>query len=117
VAIENEKLLNIYRVMGQIRTFENRFLKDKVIWHTPGTFCSYTGEEEIAARACANRRPGDYITSTPRGMGYTIAKGGKTDRIMAELFGKKTAYAKGKGGPIHIAEVDKVSFRGPGHLF
>jgi len=60
----------------------------------------------VAAGACANLRLDDYVTSTHRGHGHVIAKGGKADLMMAELYGKKTGYNKGKGGSMHIACVD-----------
>jgi len=106
VAIEKEKLIDMYRVMVRIRTFEDRVFKEFAAGNIPGFVHLYAGEEAIAAGACANLRPDDYITSTHRGHGHLIAKGGKTDRMMAELYGKKTGYNRGKGGSMHIAEVD-----------
>lgn len=106
MAIEKEKLIDMYRVMTRIRVFENRVYKEFAAGNIPGFVHLYAGEEAIAAGACANIRPDDYITSTHRGHGHLIAKGGKTDRMMAELYGKKTGYNKGKGGSMHIADVD-----------
>ena len=106
MAIEKEKLIDMYRVMVRIRTFDERVFKEFAAGHIPGFVHLYSGEEAIATGACANLRPDDYITSTHRGHGHLIAKGGKTDRMMAELYGKKTGYNKGKGGSMHIAEVD-----------
>ena len=106
MAIEKEKLIDMYRVMVRIRTFENRVYQEFAAGHIPGFVHLYAGEEAIATGACANLRLADYITSTHRGHGHVIAKGGKTDRMMAELYGKKTGYNKGKGGSMHIAEVD-----------
>jgi len=106
VAIEKEKLIDMYRVMVRIRTFENRVYKEFAAGNIPGFVHLYAGEEAIATGACANLRLDDYITSTHRGHGHVIAKGGKTDRMMAELYGKKTGYNKGKGGSMHIADVE-----------
>jgi len=106
VAIEKERLIDMYRVMLRIRTFEERVCKEFAAGHIPGFVHLYSGEEAIATGACANLRTEDYITSTHRGHGHLIAKGGKTDRMMAELYGKKTGYNKGKGGSMHIAESD-----------
>jgi TPP-dependent pyruvate/acetoin dehydrogenase alpha subunit len=64
----------------------------------------YIGEEAVAVGVCANLRPDDRITSTHRGHGHCIAKGGDLKRMMAELLGKKTGYCKGKGGSMHIAD-------------
>jgi TPP-dependent pyruvate/acetoin dehydrogenase alpha subunit len=106
MAIGKEKLIDMYRVMVRIRTFEDRVYKEFAAGHIPGFVHLYAGEEAIATGACANLGTDDYITSTHRGHGHLIAKGGKTNRMMAELFGKKTGYNKGKGGSMHIAEVD-----------
>jgi TPP-dependent pyruvate/acetoin dehydrogenase alpha subunit len=70
----------------------------------PGFLHTYVGEEAVAAGVCAALRPDDKIISTHRGHGHLIAKGGRLDLMMAELFGKRTGYCKGKGGSMHIAE-------------
>jgi len=106
MAVEKEKLIDMYRVMLRIRTFEERVKKEFAAGHIGGFVHLYTGEEATATGACANLRPDDYITSTHRGHGHVIAKGGKTDLMMAELFGKRTGYNKGKGGSMHIADVE-----------
>lgn len=106
MTIEKEKLIDLYRVMVRIRTFEERACKEFAAGNIGGSLHLYTGEEAIATGACANLRPDDFITSTHRGHGHLIAKGGKTDKMMAELFGKKTGYNKGKGGSMHIADMD-----------
>jgi TPP-dependent pyruvate/acetoin dehydrogenase alpha subunit len=72
----------------------------------PGFLHTYLGEEAVAAGVCANLRVEDKITSTHRGHGHLIAKGARFDRSMAELFGKRTGYNKGRGGSMHIAEPD-----------
>jgi TPP-dependent pyruvate/acetoin dehydrogenase alpha subunit len=106
MAVEKEKLMEMYRVMVRIRTFEERVVKEFAAGNIPGAAHLYAGEEAVAAGACANLRPDDYITSTHRGHGHLIAKGGKTDRMMAELYGRKTGYNKGKGGSMHIADME-----------
>jgi pyruvate dehydrogenase E1 component alpha subunit len=106
MAVEKEKLIEMYRVMVRIRTFEERVVKEFAAGNIPGAAHLYAGEEAVAAGACANLRPDDYITSTHRGHGHLIAKGGKTDRMMAELYGRKTGYNKGKGGSMHIADME-----------
>src|SRR5699024_7427769 len=55
---------------------------------------------------CAVLQDGDKITSTHRGHGHSIAHGASIDRMMAELFGRTTGYCKGKGGSMHIADVE-----------
>ena len=71
-----------------------------------GTTHTYTGEEAVAVGACAALHRDDYITSTHRGHGHCLAKGGDPRRMMAELLGRATGYCKGKGGSMHIADLD-----------
>ncbi|MFC2024192.1 thiamine pyrophosphate-dependent dehydrogenase E1 component subunit alpha [Chloroflexota bacterium] len=104
--IPKEKLLDMYRTMVRIRKFEERTAKEFAAGRIGGFVHLYTGEEAVAVGACATLKQDDYITSTHRGHGHVIAKGGKTKYMMAELYGKKTGYCKGKGGSMHIADVD-----------
>ncbi|HUT64109.1 MAG TPA: thiamine pyrophosphate-dependent dehydrogenase E1 component subunit alpha, partial [Anaerolineae bacterium] len=69
-----------------------------------GYFHTYIGEEGIAAGACCTLRSDDYIVSTHRGHGHCIAKGADIKKMMAEVFGKKTGYSRGRGGSMHIAD-------------
>jgi TPP-dependent pyruvate/acetoin dehydrogenase alpha subunit len=71
-----------------------------------GTTHTYTGQEAVAVGACAALDRDDYITSTHRGHGHCLGKGGDPRRMMAELLGKSTGYCKGKGGSMHIADLD-----------
>ena len=105
-AVGKEKLIDMFRTMVRIRTFEERVSKEFAAGNAPGIVHLYIGEEATATGACANLTPSDYITSTHRGHGHLIAKGGKTDQMMAELYGKQTGYCKGKGGSMHIADTD-----------
>jgi TPP-dependent pyruvate/acetoin dehydrogenase alpha subunit len=104
--IDEKKLRDMYRKMVRIRKFEQRVQKEFAEGKIPGFVHLYAGEEAIAVGACANLGPEDYITSTHRGHGHLIAKGGKLNMMMAELFGKKAGYNKGKGGSMHIADMD-----------
>jgi len=104
--VDKEKLVEMYRTMVRIRAFEERAAKEFAMGHIPGHAHLYMGEEAVAVGACSNLRKDDYVVSTHRGHGHLIAKGGKTDRMMAELFGKSTGYCKGKGGTMHIADTD-----------
>jgi TPP-dependent pyruvate/acetoin dehydrogenase alpha subunit len=63
-----------------------------------------TGQEAVAAGVCANLDPSDYLTSTHRGHGHTLAKGASMQGMMAELFGKASGCNRGKGGSMHIAD-------------
>jgi len=98
-------LITLYKMMVRIRVFEQKaeelFLQGKL----PGFIHLYIGEEAIATGAISNLRKDDYITSTHRGHAHMLSKGASMDRMMAELYGKKTGYCKGKGGSMHIADV------------
>jgi len=106
MAMEKEKQVQMFTVMTRIRAFEERARKLFATGAIGGFVHLSAGQEATAVGACANLTPDDYITSTHRGHGHLIAKGGKTDRMMAELYGKKTGYNKGKGGSMHIADTD-----------
>jgi pyruvate dehydrogenase E1 component alpha subunit len=104
MAVEKEKLIELYTNMLTIRRFEEK-LKDLFLaGQIPGFVHSYMGEEAVAVGTCSALRDDDYITSTHRGHGHLIAKGADLKRMMAELFGRKTGYNKGKGGSMHIAD-------------
>lgn len=101
-----EPLRKMYRLMLLIRAFESRAIelyKERLI---RGTTHPYIGQEAVAVGACAALQQDDYITSTHRGHGHSIAKGGDVGPMMAELMGKATGYCKGKGGSMHIADLD-----------
>jgi len=104
--IENEKLLTMFKSMVTIRLFETRVSELFAAGKLPGFIHLYIGEEAVATGVCAHLKDQDYITSTHRGHGHLIAKGGDLDQMMAELYGKRTGYCKGKGGSMHIADVD-----------
>lgn len=90
--------------MFTIRCFEEKVNELFLGGEIPGFVHLYIGEEAIATGVMANLRQSDYITSTHRGHGHTIAKGADLKRMMAEIFGKATGYCKGKGGSMHIAD-------------
>jgi len=100
------KLLELYTVMMKIRLFEERIVDLYARGLVPGLAHLYIGEEAVAAGACALLREDDFITSTHRGHGHVIAKGAALNEMMAELYGKKTGYCKGKGGSMHIADME-----------
>ncbi|HWR05880.1 thiamine pyrophosphate-dependent dehydrogenase E1 component subunit alpha [Sporomusa sp.] len=104
--ITKEKLLGFYETMLTIRAFENKAVELFADNQLPGFVHLYLGEEAVATGVCGSLTDKDYITSTHRGHGHLLAKGGKVDLMMAELFGKATGYCKGKGGSMHIADVE-----------
>jgi TPP-dependent pyruvate/acetoin dehydrogenase alpha subunit len=96
----------MYKTMVSIRSFELKLQELSRKGVLRGSIHFYIGEEAVAAGVGAALRPTDYITSTHRGHGHAIAKGARMDRMMAELLGKATGYCKGKGGSMHIADLD-----------
>jgi pyruvate dehydrogenase E1 component alpha subunit len=101
--IPREKILSMYEGMLKIRHFESRVRDLFAAGEMPGFVHLYLGQEAVAVGACAALEEDDTITSTHRGHGHIIAKGGDVKRMMAELYGKATGYNKGKGGSMHIA--------------
>ena len=106
VNVDNEKLLAMYKSMVTIRLFETRVSELFAAGKLPGFIHLYIGEEAVATGVCAHLKNQDYLTSTHRGHGHLIAKGGDLNLMMSELYGKKTGYCKGKGGSMHIADVE-----------
>jgi pyruvate dehydrogenase E1 component alpha subunit len=102
-----EKLVDLYKQMWVIRFFEEKVDEFFAKGMIHGTTHLCVGQEASASGACAVLEDKDKITSTHRGHGHCIAKGAEVDRMMAELFGRTTGYCKGKGGSMHIADVDK----------
>lgn len=100
------ELINLYKKMLLIREFEQRITKDAGKIKSPLVH-PYTGEEAIAVGACAAIDDNDYITSTHRGHGHYIAKGGDIDSLMAEIYGKEGGICKGRGGSMHVADFSK----------
>jgi len=101
-----EKLIEWYRQMVTIRHFEEAVMDLYRRALMPGLAHLYIGEEAVAVGACAALRPDDWITSTHRGHGHCIAKGGDIKKMMAEIMGKETGYNRGKAGSMHIADPD-----------
>ena len=101
-----DRLLDMYRTMQTIRQFESRVKEIFQEGKIPGFVHVSIGEEASATGVAAALTDTDYITSTHRGHGHLIAKGGDVKPMMAELFGKKTGYCKGKGGSMHIANFE-----------
>jgi len=97
--------IELYRQMRLIRRFEERVIELVNGNEISGVTHEYIGEEAIAVGVCGALRPTDVITSTHRGHGHIIAKGGEPKRMMAELLGRETGYNRGKGGSMHIADL------------
>ncbi len=102
--IKDEDLKMMFRKMLTIRRFEERAIQEYQNGNLYGFIHSYIGQEAIAVGVCSHLRIDDRIVSNHRGHGHCIAKGADMKRMMAEIFGKKTGYCKGKGGSMHIAD-------------
>jgi acetoin:2,6-dichlorophenolindophenol oxidoreductase subunit alpha len=107
LSISNSKVIDMYKTMLKIRKFEEVAMNASAEGRIPGFIHLYIGEEAVATGVCANLNDKDYITSTHRGHGHIVAKGGDLKLMMAELFGKATGYCKGRGGSMHIADATK----------
>lgn len=105
-AVDQEQWLHMYAQMAKIRAFENRANELYRTRQMPGLAHLYIGEEAIAVGVCEALRKDDYITSTHRGHGHCLAKGAKLNQMFAELLGKEAGYCHGKGGSMHIADIE-----------
>ena len=97
--------MDLHRRMVRIRLFEEAAGRLAEAAKLPGFLHLYVGEEAVAAGVCTALNDDDHITSTHRGHGHLVAKGGDFNRMMAELMGKATGYCKGKGGSMHISDL------------
>lgn len=104
--MSKEALLKAYRKMRQIREFEERIHTEFATGEIPGFVHLYAGEEAIAVGFCEHLNDKDRISSTHRGHGHCIAKGVDLMGMMAEIYGRKTGTCGGKGGSMHIADLD-----------
>ena len=103
----NEQLLALYERMLLIRRMEERLRTDAAAGVLPGAVHLYIGQEAIATGVCARLRENDLITSTHRGHGHFLAKGGDPKAMMAEIWGKRTGICRGMGGSMHVADFSK----------
>jgi acetoin:2,6-dichlorophenolindophenol oxidoreductase subunit alpha len=103
----NEQLVSLFERMTLIRLMEERLRADAAAGRLPGAVHLYIGQEAVAVGVCANLRDTDWITSTHRGHGHFLAKGGDPRAMMAEIWGKRTGICKGMGGSMHVADLSK----------
>jgi pyruvate dehydrogenase E1 component alpha subunit len=101
-----ETLMDLHKRMVRIRLFEEAAGRLAEGAKLPGFLHLYVGEEAVASGVCGALTDHDQITSTHRGHGHLVAKGGDFRRMMAELMGKATGYNNGKGGSMHICDLD-----------
>jgi acetoin:2,6-dichlorophenolindophenol oxidoreductase subunit alpha len=100
-----EILVEMYYYMQRIRRFEETAEELYKRGVAVGLLHLYIGEEAVATGACLALQKDDYITSTHRGHGHLIAKGGDLKKLLAELCGRATGYCQGKGGSMHAADL------------
>ena len=105
--LQGDRLREALRLMLTIRYFDERALALYRAGEMRGTTHPYIGMEAVGVGVMLALQPNDYVTSTHRGHGHTIAKGGDPRKMMAELLGRATGYSGGKGGSMHIADMDK----------
>jgi len=105
--LDKSQLLHMYEQMKTIREFEERAGKEFASGKIPGFVHLYAGEEAVAVGVCAQLTDDDYITSHHRGHGHCIAKGVSLREMVAELLGRESGACRGKGGSMHIADVNK----------
>jgi len=105
--LTRERLIDAYRTMRTIRSFEQTLNELSQAGRVPGFLHLYAGEEAIAAGICGQLGDPDVIASTHRGHGHSIAKGVELNGMMAEIFGRRNGICGGKGGSMHIADTEK----------
>ncbi len=107
MALPEDTLLSAYRTMKTIRAFEERVIAEFQAGNIPGFVHVYDGQEAVATGVCMHLSDDDYIGSTHRGHGHCIAKGCDVKGMMKEIMARATGLCKGKGGSMHIADIDK----------
>ncbi|WP_019401623.1 MULTISPECIES: thiamine pyrophosphate-dependent dehydrogenase E1 component subunit alpha [unclassified Chelatococcus] len=105
-AIDDETMRSVLRKMHLIRKFEEAAEASYMRGLIHGTMHLSIGQEASAVGATLALMDEDYILSTHRGHGHCIAKGAEPARMFAEFFGKENGYCRGRGGSMHIADVD-----------
>ena len=103
----SQQALALYERMLLIRRMEEKLSADSAAGILPGAVHLYIGQEAVAAGVCMQLKDSDWITSTHRGHGHFLGKGGDPKSMMAEIWGKKTGICKGMGGSMHVADVTK----------
>ena len=104
--LSRDALLRAYRQMKTIRAFEDRLHDEIQTGEIAGFTHLYAGQEACAVGVCEHLGPKDYIVSTHRGHGHCIAKGCDVIGMMKEIYGSREGLCKGRGGSMHIADVE-----------
>ena len=104
--LNKDSLLWMYETMVTIRRFEEQSRREADAGKLRGMHSSI-GQEAVPTGICAHLRDDDYVLGTHRSHHHCIAKGVDLKEMMAELLGKSTGTNKGKGGTMHIADINK----------
>lgn len=104
--LSREALIDAYRRMRVIRAFEDRLHEEIQTGEIAGFTHLYAGQEAVAVGVCQQLSDADKIVSTHRGHGHCLAKGCDVTAMMKEIWGSREGLCKGKGGSMHIADVD-----------
>jgi TPP-dependent pyruvate/acetoin dehydrogenase alpha subunit len=103
--VDGDVLRDLHRRMVRIRLFEEEAGRLMEAGKLPGFLHLYVGEEAVAAGVIAHLSDADQVSSTHRGHGHMLAKGGDLKLMFAELFGRATGYCKGRGGSMHVSDL------------
>ena len=103
----DDELLQLYERMLLIRRSEERLAAGYAAGKVPGSLHLYIGQEAVAVGVCALLDDRDYVTSTHRGHGHYLAKGGDVAAMFAEIWGKREGICRGMGGSMHVADLSK----------
>ncbi|MBB3359748.1 MULTISPECIES: thiamine pyrophosphate-dependent dehydrogenase E1 component subunit alpha [unclassified Novosphingobium] len=106
-AAKQQEWMALYERMLLVRRAEERLSKEAQAGSLPGGVHLYIGQEASGVGVCSVLEDSDFITSTHRGHGHFLAKGGDLKAMFAELWGKRTGICKGMGGSMHVADVSK----------
>jgi len=113
-ALSDEQKVRMLERMITIRRLEQRIKQLYRGGEIAGAIHLYIGQEAVAAGACEALRSDDYVTSTHRSHGHTVGKGLDLKRTMAEIMGRETGYCRGRGGSMHIFDLEKGFLGGNG---
>lgn len=109
-SISTDFVLGMYRQMVLIRRYEEHLYKLFLQGQVPGTLHQCQGQEAVAVGVCAALRADDVLFSTHRPVGHLLAKGGSLPAITAEIWGKATGCAGGKGGQMHLVDMSVSAY-------
>ncbi len=112
--LETATLLDWYRQMVLIRRFEQRCAQLYQLGHIGGFLHLYIGQEAVVVGSVAARQAGDHVITAYRDHGHALSVGSDVSKVMAELLGKATGVSRGRGGSMHLADVERHYWGGYG---